>query len=548
MAGRREPELEWRTDPGWDELLRITRLKDLPTSEAERLLKARGVPEGDRQSILDFAGGHPLALRLAAEVSLRGEPVHASTSSGKDVIRVLLGQLVGSVPSSAHRQALEVSAHALTTTEELLRAAIPSAPADELFTWLSGLPFIELGKHGVHPHDVVRAVLDSDLRWRDPEGYAGMHHGMREHLIGRAVTAEGADVLPAMSAVTYLHRHNGFLARYVSWPSDGREYEDVLRAEESDVFTELVRKAHGRRSAEVAAHWAAEHRYSVRVCRSAVDGSILAGWVCAVFEEPDQDTVSADPVVAAAWQHARSTTPVRQGERVALVRFLLQPQAPDGPSAVMDLFLHRTVYEFVLANRLSWSYMAMAENAFWNPMMDYIDLHLLPEPVKSEGHRMSLYAHDWRLIPPRIWLDFSGTLELGGLEAGRTAHRTGGCVVLGREEFETAVRDALRSWHRPDQLDTNVLMRSRMVFEHPDHDASASLRALITAALDALGGAARDQLLKEVLVTTFLRGALTQEAAAEQLHVSFSTYRRHLAAGLERVGEWLWGVEIHGLP
>jgi hypothetical protein len=51
-----------------------------------------------------------------------------------------------------------------------------------------------------------------------------------------------------------------------------------------------------------------------------------------------------------------------------------------------------------------------------------------------------------------------------------------------------------------------------------------------------------------ILAATYFKGAATQEAAAQRLRLPFSTYRRHLAAGIERVTAWLWCRELHGEP
>ena len=53
----------------------------------------------------------------------------------------------------------------------------------------------------------------------------------------------------------------------------------------------------------------------------------------------------------------------------------------------------------------------------------------------------------------------------------------------------------------------------------------------------------RDQRLYRVLDLTYFNPAPKQEAAANQLGLSFSTYRRALAAGVERLTEWLWQQE-----
>jgi hypothetical protein len=52
--------------------------------------------------------------------------------------------------------------------------------------------------------------------------------------------------------------------------------------------------------------------------------------------------------------------------------------------------------------------------------------------------------------------------------------------------------------------------------------------------------------LYRALYHTYLQPAPTQEQAAELLDVPFSTYRRHLKMGVERVAELLWQQEIAG--
>ena len=56
----------------------------------------------------------------------------------------------------------------------------------------------------------------------------------------------------------------------------------------------------------------------------------------------------------------------------------------------------------------------------------------------------------------------------------------------------------------------------------------------------------RDAKLARALDRTYLRPAPTQEAAAELLGLPFSTYRGHLARGLERVTDLLWERELYG--
>lgn len=131
----------------------------------------------------------------------------------------------------------------------------------------------------------------------------------------------------------------------------------------------------------------------------------------------------------------------------------------------------------------------------------------------------------------------------------RGAPAADGSGALSRGAFESEVREALRSWRRPDLLATNPLTGSRLVARHSEPDPVAALRAVLQGALDELGQDPRESKSHRALLATYLGGAPTQEAAAERLGLPFSTYRRHLAQGLAVLGSLLWWQETRdGLP
>jgi len=68
------------------------------------------------------------------------------------------------------------------------------------------------------------------------------------------------------------------------------------------------------------------------------------------------------------------------------------------------------------------------------------------------------------------------------------------------------------------------------------------LRDVLKATVESLENHPRDRKLFRALDRTYLHPAPTQELAAELLGVPFSTYRRHLAQGLNRVVVALWAV------
>jgi hypothetical protein len=70
------------------------------------------------------------------------------------------------------------------------------------------------------------------------------------------------------------------------------------------------------------------------------------------------------------------------------------------------------------------------------------------------------------------------------------------------------------------------------------------LQTSIKAAVESLQSSPRQEKLYRALYRTYLKPAPTQEKAAELLDLPFSTYRRHLKAGIARVAEILWQQEI----
>jgi hypothetical protein len=116
--------------------------------------------------------------------------------------------------------------------------------------------------------------------------------------------------------------------------------------------------------------------------------------------------------------------------------------------------------------------------------------------------------------------------------------------LLTRPEFESAVKDALRHYTQADLLAGNALLHARLVTRSAAGAATPKvLRALLAETAKTLFAGERDQRLYRILDLTYLNPAPKQEAAADRLGLSFSTYRRHLTAGVDRLIEWLWQQE-----
>jgi DNA-directed RNA polymerase specialized sigma24 family protein len=148
-------------------------------------------------------------------------------------------------------------------------------------------------------------------------------------------------------------------------------------------------------------------------------------------------------------------------------------------------------------------------------------------------------------MPLEPWLELMTEREIAEAPGGDAAAPPP-TLALAQEEFAAAVRQALRDLRRPEQLAANPLARTRVVQAHAAPAPADALAALLREAVDALQGDPRDEKLHRVLDRTYLRPAPTQERAAELLDLPLSTYRRHLARGVDRVARWLWQRELYG--
>ncbi|MGW3346290.1 ATP-binding protein, partial [Nonomuraea rubra] len=118
---------------------------------------------------------------------------------------------------------------------------------------------------------------------------------------------------------------------------------------------------------------------------------------------------------------------------------------------------------------------------------------------------------------------------------------------LSQTEFAEAVRKALRELPRPGALAASPLARTRLIADQAPQDPGTALSDLLRQAIDDLREDPRSAKLHRALSITYLHGTPTQELAAEQLGLPFTTYRRHLTTGIERICTDLWHRELHGV-
>jgi hypothetical protein len=547
VAGRTPPDSAWRADPAWRELLRVVSLRNLSPEVSRQYLQACGVDPDRQEQLVELAHGHPLGLSLLADVVVRGGEAAADPLT-PDLVGTLLQRFVEIVPSGLHRRALEVCAPARVTTEALLREVLGLEDAHELFTWLRELSFVESGPEGVFPHDLARDALEADLRWRDPEGYRRVFRGVRGHINGRLQTSRGQEQQRAIADAKYLFRRLPGVGSPVDWEAWGQQYPEPARPGDREPLLDLVLTWEGEASAAIAARWWERQPEGFFVVRGQ-DG-VIGGFLALLdLTRASTQDIEADPGARAAWDYAMRHAAPRPTEMVTQSRFIVDREAYQGPSATLNATPILTMQRYLGTPNLAWDFLALAEPERWDAYFAAADL---PRAAGADfwvgGRRYGLFAHDFRQIPVDALLELVTERALAHDLTPSSPTVQPLLLVLSQPEFDDAVRQALRDLRRPDLLSRNPLLRTRLVRDRAgdEEPVAATLEALVGAAVETLREHPRDDKLWRAVERTYVRPAATQERAAAALGLPFSTYRRHLTLGVDRVVAWLWDQEVYG--
>ena len=563
LAGRNPPSSPWCSDPGWQALIHTLPLHNLTPEESQTYLTTRHIPSTQHQAILNFTHGHPLALSLVADVFAQTQEISFQAESVPNVVKTLLERFVQEVPTPAHRMALEACAVVRLTTEGLLAQILAvsqntsvseihyaekGVDIHDLFEWLRGLSFIESGQLGLFPHDLAREVLIADLRWRNPDFYAELHNRSREYYSTRLGQTQGKEKHRVLLDYIFLHRDNPAIRLRFSWGEHSSLLTDSLRETDKTPLLRMVAEYEGEESAKIAKHWLNCQPQNVVVFRDSHSEPAGFAMMVALHTATESD-LSADPGAIASWQYLQTHAPLRPNEGATIFRFWMARDTYQAVSPTQSLIFINFVQYFQKTPGLAYTFLPCAEANSWAAMLTYFDLARQEEADFYVGGRhYGVYGHDWRVVSPTAWQQLLAQREVGAAVDVDNTPLSEPLLVLSQPEFVEAVQNALRNFTRLDALQNNLLLRSRSVNEMLSSqnlgDRIQVLQNLVKQAAESLQSSPRDEKLYQAIYRTYLNPAPTQEQASELLDLPFSTYRRHLKAGMSRVADILWQKEV----
>ncbi|HEX3256991.1 MAG TPA: AAA family ATPase, partial [Pseudonocardia sp.] len=380
LAGREPPDSAWSADAGWRRLLRTCALAPLDAAESADLVGRFGAPASACARLAELGRGHPLALVLLAEAAAQGR-APANLADRPDLVAALCHVLVRDVPDAAHRTGLATCAHAFRTTEDLLADTVGQC-APQVWAWLASRSFVRHSGTGLHLHDLMRELVDTEFAQRNPQAYGALHRTIRAHATRRLRSGRTATPFRDATELFLLPRHPPLAAEFRQLRDEGVLPVEPGRAADHAEVAALVTQDRGAREGALAAGWLAAQPECLYVARSDVG---IEGWALQV-RVPDPAGPD-DPVVAAALAAAERQSPLRPGETAKIARCV---GARPGPRSAANMVLVGSVTSIIewLTKQDAWRMVTSPDEPFWRPFMEYLGLTLL-------GHAEDATVYGW---------------------------------------------------------------------------------------------------------------------------------------------------------
>ena len=404
LAGRNPPNAGWRVDPGWQEMTQSLQLGNLSETEAADYLQRRSIPAEQRAAVLQFTHGYPLALSLAVELLLQRPAQQFESVASPDIVRALIERFAASVPSVAHRAALEACSQVRVMSEPLLATMLDAPEARELFEWLRDLSFISSGARGIFAHDLAREALAADLKWRNPPWHHELHRRARTFYIAAFERSHGHDQHLMLLDLIFLH-DNPLIRSAFSWNEVAGLREDSPGTTDWPALIEMVRRHEGEPSALIASRWFSRQPQGVQVFRNG--SGAVTGFNCFVTLRPEEREWSMfDPCAAAIWRFLDTRPPLLPGQVVAVDRFWMDTDSYQGLSPTQGMvFVNATRYVLTTPD-LAYTFYVWKNADQWRMAAEQVMFERVEEVDFVVGEEyFSVFMRDWLTTPAAAWLD-----------------------------------------------------------------------------------------------------------------------------------------------
>jgi hypothetical protein len=541
IAGRSVPDQAWFAG-GWESVTARLDLGSLPTRDAQALLAARGVNDERVPAIIDWAGGSPLALSLAADAASSDSSWNAAREPDRpEILRPLIHRLVAAELRHVRLPALAIAAVARTTTPDLLRTLLSPADAQAAYQQLCDLTITEPLGDGITLHDLVRKALLADLRLRNQELERDLRRRIVDYLYDRAVHGQPLLLIEMAHLV-----ENPLLRWGFGWEGSVGFRIDSVREDDAARISRQLGDGEDRLWWQLTRRFFAEAPDRVAVARDMDDR--ICGYLVCMSQDTAPAFADADPLIGPWLEHARQHADTRDtttGHSAASDQTrgdsVLWHAAVDftGEGKVQSMLGLSGVLRSGAANpRFAYlpidpAYPGAVEFARALGAVHHLELDATIDGQLVECHRLD-YGPGGLLAALRAQVYIELGLPLPATMATLAPVKPASAGYQPAQAGDVqAVRRALRDFRVPRDLARNPLAHGDSVQERAE-----SVRLLIRdAARQAFGESENEKLLRSVLMAGYLEPMRSHEDAASRLCMSRAAYFRRLRTAVERLAE-----------
>ncbi len=492
-------------------------IRALDSTESIGLLQAHGLSDERVQDIMEWAGGSPLALAIAADAAVADAAWHPDDArGGSEVLRSLIRRVVDTELGGQRVSPLAVASISRLTTREMLQEVLPEGDAQGAYERLEALTFTEPVGDGLALHELVRKILQADFRQRDPDRERELRRRIADHLYARSGRGE------PLIAIELAHLIDNPIIKWgFGWEGSTDYRIDVMRPQDAEQAGQILSDRGLPEWWKVSERFFRDAPERISIARDRHDR--LAGYAISMSPQRAPSFAWEDPLVGPWLRHARSCSHLGgsvlwrdsidftgdpRGRVQAMLGLAGNLRSGDATSRFAYIPVNPTMPSALLFVR------------------ELGAVHL--EDLDHESAEQRIECHR---------IDYGP----GGLVAGQRATIY---QELGLPDPRSPdgpapeledVRAALRNYRLPHELGSSPLARGATSGERAE-----SVRALLRDAAErAFGESENEKLLQKVLIRGYIDSESSHEQAAYELNLSRAAYFRRLRQGAQRVAEYL---------
>ncbi|MCU1369556.1 MAG: hypothetical protein JWO77_750 [Ilumatobacteraceae bacterium] len=510
LAGRAAPGREW-FDAGLDQVSAELVVRPLDNTEGRDLLGRYGVTEAAAvDQLLTWAAGYPLALTVGA--NLLGAPPEPTPSNGRmgaaatgdGLDDLILARLGGREIADVDPDVLDVACVAPAVDARLLAAVLPGRPTRSGLAQLRALSVSEQLGSRTTLHRLVRSALRSRLKQSDPDRYRTIVLRVAGHLRQRALTEDPMVALELASLIENPEVRLGFDAstsHYADFPRPG-DIEDLI------AFSDHADTAWFARFRR----WCEEQPRQVIAVRRATGELAAMSVICMASEMPAwaADAIETGPFLRHVREHGQFELAAHMHDTIIL-------EDPTDVAACAEVI------------RVGNAGAMVGAFGTRNPRYMYCTASswLTFDGTKPLGYEevAELRRADDERELQTIMSDFGPDGVAGQMYAIVLAEQQAEAPPSDTNPTGLALLDAVRAFHDDAALAASSLAPA----DGPDAARAAAVRAQVEDALVvAFGDGEADQRLRQAIERTYLDPDGGHGIAQRELHMSRSSFYRHL--------------------